>query len=625
MLYADTMHNSATVKFRNELKWIIPIVLVCFVVFANAVGGDFVYDDTRQIVRNALIQDNSLVWKALTSDVWAFKGDGTQAASNYWRPTFTFWNIICFRLFGMSPAGWHVANLLLHSGVCVMAYSLLRRWAFSAVTAFAIALIFAVHPVHVESVAWIAGSPDLLFSLAFLGSLWFATNYRGSRSRNDLILTVLLYAVALGAKEIGIVCLPIYYFVLADNSDSEGGKKTKVGVNNTPLLILGAVAVGYFLLRWAVLGAVSRPPDDAVALADALMSVPMMFAFYLRQMFVPLALAVNYPITPVTKLDAMNFFIPLAVSLAALGGVAYLARKSQRDRLAGAIFLLPLIPALNATAFISEQIVHDRYLYLPLLGVLMLLVPLAAKLMNERYLLIAACMVSAVLALQTVRYNSVFTNELTLWAWTARTDDSSFTMMQLGSSLAESGRTDDAIRAYTAALARRPSFRGYLGRARSYLAAKLYAPAETDLDSAFAMPRERQEAYALYQAYEALGVAYSEQKKFAEAIKLFRDGRVELPIYSAALTEKLAVVLYQSGQKEEALRELEAAQSQARRELLPESKSVFLRLGQLYSELGRKDEGRNSLNEYLRLTANVNDKATLANRNQAAKMLETLK
>src|SRR5436190_12866296 len=321
-------------KLRDEWKWVLPILAVCVVVFANSVGGDFVYDDTRQIVRNTLIQDNSLIWKALTSDVWAFKGDGTQAASNYWRPTFTLWNIINFRLFGMSAFGWHVANLILHSGVCLMAYVLLRRWAFSAAAAFTIALIFAVHPVHVESVAWIAGSPDLLFSLAFLGSLWFATSYRESRSNNHLMLTALLYAVALGAKEIGIVCLPIYYFVLTDKVEE---KKKKATDNNTPLLGLAAIAIVYFLIRWAVLGAVSRPPDDAVAFGDAVMSIPAMFAFYLKQIFAPFPIAVNYPITPVTAISATNFVIPLAVSAAAIAGIVYLAKTSPKTRLAAAI------------------------------------------------------------------------------------------------------------------------------------------------------------------------------------------------------------------------------------------------------------------------------------------------
>jgi tetratricopeptide (TPR) repeat protein len=609
-------------KLRDEWKWIALLVLAVIVVFSNSVSGEFVYDDMRQIVRNTLIQDNSLIWKALTSDVWAFKGDGTQAASNYWRPTFTLWNIICYRLFGTSPAGWHVANLVLHSGVCVLVFSLLRRWAFSAAIAFTIALIFAVHPIHVESVSWVAGSPDLLFALAFLGSLWFATSYRETRSSNHLILTVVLYAVALGAKEIGIVCLPMYYFVLADREEE---KKAKKGADNTPLLALGAVAVVYFLIRWAVLGAVSRPPDDAVAFGDAVMSVPMMFAFYLRQIFAPVLIAVNYPLTPVTQVSPMNFVVPLAVSAAALAGIFYLTKDSRKNRVAAAIFLLPLIPAMNATAFISEQIVHDRYLYLPLLGVLMLLVPLAAELLRERYILIAGCVIAAALALQAFRYNTAWANEIALWTWTSAVDNSSFTSMQMGSALAEAGRNEESIQSYSAAIAKKPAFRGYIGRARGYLAAKQYASAEKDLGAALAMPKERQEGYALYQAYEALGIAYSEQRKYDAAVKLFRDARGELPIYAAALTEKLAVILYQAGRKDEALRELEGVQAQARRELLPESKSVFLRLGMLYGELGRKDESRAALREYLNLTASATDKTTQASRSQAAKMLESLK
>ncbi len=97
-------------KFRDEWKWFALIAASCVVVYANSLSGSFVYDDLRQIVRNPLIQDNGLFWKALSSDVWAFKGDGTAAASNYWRPTFTLWNIINFRLFGIDPFGWHVTN-----------------------------------------------------------------------------------------------------------------------------------------------------------------------------------------------------------------------------------------------------------------------------------------------------------------------------------------------------------------------------------------------------------------------------------------------------------------------------------------------------------------------------------
>jgi len=609
------------VKFKDELKWIVPLALVCLVVFANALGGDFVYDDTRQILRNTLIQDNALIWKALTSDVWAFKGDGSIAASNYWRPTFTAWHIINFRLFGTNPIGWHVTNLLLHSGVCVMIFASLRRWAFPAVASFSIALIFAVHPVHVESVAWISGSPDLLFALLFLSSLWFAKSYSESGTITSLILTVLLYALALGAKEIGILCLPIFYFVSSGtNEDASDKSRTR-----TELMVLGAVAVGYFFIRFVVLGAIARPPDDPVPLWNAVLSVPEIFAFYVRQMLFPYWLGANYPVEPVYQVGLTNFFIPLVVSISALAAIYFLARSSPRGRLAAAIFLLPLITAMNATAFISEQIVHDRYLYLPLLGALMLIVPFAIKLAGERTVLVACVVVAVLLSVQTFVYNAAWKNELSLWTRTVANDSSSFTAMQYGSALSEAGRDQESIDSYSTAIERKPVPRAFIGRGRGYLKLRQYQNAEADLVKATQFPADQIEAYALYQAYEALGITYTEQKKFDDAMKNFAEGRDKLPIYAAAITVNLAIVEYQNGLKSVALQELEGAQAQARKELLPESKSVFLRLGMLYIEARRRDDARNALREYLDLTSSASDKISLGNRAQASKILESLK
>lgn len=605
---------------KSDLKWIIPIAIVCLVVFANSVGGGFVYDDNRQILRNTLIQDNSLFWKALTSDVWAFKGDGSQAASNYWRPTFTLWHIINFRLFGTNPIGWHITNIVLHAGVCVMAFALLRRWAFTALTAFAIVIIFAVHPVHTESVAWISGSPDLLFSLAFLSSLWFAQTYVETNKNLYLFLAILLYAAALGAKEIGIICLPIYYLVFIG---AQNKKKKRID-SQTPLLAFATVAIVYFLMRMGVLGTISLPPDDAVSVGNAIMSIPAIFAFYIKQIFFPYPIAVNYPLEPVSQIGVANFFIPLMVTAAALTALYYLVRSTSRGKLAAAIFLLPLIPAMNATAFIADQMVHDRYLYLPLLGVLMLIVPFAMSFVSERYVMAACVAISILLSVQTFMYNRAWENDLTLWTWTSSVDDSTFTSMQYGNALAEVNRNEESINAYTAAIEKRPLPRGFIGRGRVYLKTRQYDKAQADLEAAANFPREQIEAYALYQAYEALGLAYSEQKKYQEAVKSFTEAREKLPIYAAALTTDLAVILYQSGQKDAALSELENGRDQARKELLPESKDVFLRLGMLYQEKGRKDEARTALNEYLELTSALKDKKTTASRNQATKLLETL-
>lgn len=608
-------------KLRDEWKWLALLAAVSIVVFANTVGGEFIYDDTRQILRNSLIQDNSLIWKALTSDVWAFKGDGSMAASNYWRPTFTAWHILNFRFFGTAPIGWHIANLILHTGICILVFGLLRRWAFVAFTAFAIAVIFAVHPVHVESVAWISGSPDLLFAAAFLGSLWFAQSYAETGSRSSLILTILLYAAALGAKEIAILCLPIIYLVMV-KAETEPEKSID---RKWPMLILSSTAAIYFVLRWLILGAISRPPDDPVSLGSALLSIPAMFAFYQRQIFFPYWLGANYPLEPVVQPELANFAIPIAVSATALLAIYYLIKSNSRGWLAAALFFLPLITAMNATAFVSQQIVHDRYLYLPLLGMLMLIVPLASKLAGERTVLIISVVISAVLSVQSITYNRAWADELSVWTRTAAIDNSSFTLMQYGNALAEAGRDQDSIITYTAAIEKKPVQRGFIGRGRGYLKLKQYQNAEADLIQATQFSPEESEAYALYQAYEALGITYVEQRKYEAAIKNFADAREQLPMYYAALTVNIAVVRYMNAQKEDALRELETAKQQARNELLPESKSVFLRLGMLYYEGGRKDEARNALREYLSLTEALRDKATLANRTQARKLLDSIK
>ena len=97
--------------------------------------------------------------------------------------------------------------------------------------------------------------------------------------------------------------------------------------------------------------------------------------------------------------------------------------------------------------------------------------------------------------------------------------------------------------------------------------------------------------------------------------------RQRLPIYYAALTEKLAVVLYNQNRKPEALAELEAVRDRARTEYLGESKGVFLRLGMLYAELGKKREAKAALEEYLSTTADVQDAASIDERRTASQLL----
>jgi len=608
-------------KLRDEWKWMVLLAAVCVVVYLNSTGGEFIYDDLRQIVRNSLIQDNSRIFTALTSDVWAFKGGGEIAASNYWRPTFTAWHILHYRLFGGEPFGWHVTNILLHIGVCLMAFGVLRRWDVSEKVAFAIMLVFAVHPVHAESVAWISGSPDLLFSLAFLASLWFAQNYSESFATRDLALAAVLYAIALGAKEIGIIALPIFYLIVRKKTDEGDAAKS-----NVFMAVIAGIAVVYFLLRMAVLGAVSRPVPGAAGFFESVLTAPAIFVFYLRQIVFPTTLSINYPLTAVSDIGSLGFIVPLVISLIVFAGIVYAAMKDRVASLGALMLLLLLAPTMYAGSFTPEQIVHDRYLYLPLLGALMVVFITAAKFLNERNILIAGAIVAAVFGFQTVMYNQTFANDVTLWANASSVDGSAFSLSQYGSALYAADRFENALDAYSASIdADANGVLSHLGRGQTYLKLRKYPEAEADLKFVITQPPDMMEAYQLFLAYEALGVVYSEQKRFPEAVTNFEESIAKLPIYKAALTVKLAIILYQSGQKQRAFTELVNVQDAARSETLPGSKSVFLRLGMLYAEAGRKDQARSALQEFLTLTANSSDKTIIAERELATRQLQALR
>lgn len=616
---------------NKKYNLVFPIILslITFVVFFNSLAGEFVYDDNRQILLNPLIQDSSLYGKALISDVWAFKGDGTLSASNYWRPSFTAFHILNFLLFGLNPFGWHLANLLLHISVCLLAYLLLRRWNLSEITAFSISLIFAVHPVHVESVAWISGSPDLLLSLFLLTSFWFTENFVEKNNRLDLVLALIFYALALGSKEVAIFCFPIYFLIFAKDKLFEIGE---IKANLLKLIPFGLVTILYFILRAVILNGISKPVEDAPTFSSAIISIPTVFIFYVKQIIFPLTLSINYSLRPVSIFGIFEFIFPFIVSIAIILLFLMLAKRTFVQKLGLAIFLFPLLPTFNILSFPFEQIVHDRYLYLPLLGFLMIFIPYFAEFGNNKLGKSSAkigfslvVLISVLLSFQTFFYNRVWLDEVSLWQNAVKVDaNSAFNWSQFGAILSEKEKPNEATEAYNNALDIRPLPSAYLGRAQSFIKTNKFEEAIWDLQTITEMPADKLNAYTLYQSYEAYSLALEKKQNFVKAEAVLREGRKRLPIYFAALTEKIAIILYQQSRKQEALKELESAKSQAIAEFLPSSKAVFLRLGMLQTEFGQKEQAKKNLQEYLRLTNAMQDKFTQGDRKQALEILKSL-
>jgi tetratricopeptide (TPR) repeat protein len=601
---------------RNELLWLLPALAAGLVVYLNTLHGQFVYDDQWQIVRNTLIQDSSQFWHALTSDVWAVLG-GEQATSNYWRPSFVFWMILNFRCFGLATFGWHLSSVLLHLGVVALAFALLRRLDVSRPVAGAIALLFAVHPVHSESIAWISGATDLILCLALLGSIWFVVLLGERMTPLRWILALGLYLVALGAKEIAIVYPLIVVAVLwrrERDPEDEGVSWARALSIAWPFAVAG---IAYFIARQSILGTVQLSKSE-VSFGETILTAPAVFAFYLRQIIFPYGIGPSYPLRVVTaaNMGMANLIIPLVVTIGVGWWMLRMAGRSKLARFGLALLAVPLLPTLNIAAFHPEQLVHDRYLYVPLLGFLILTIPVLAKLLQRLtdegmnrgpvFVFIFAAVVSVPLAAQTIRYNSAWTSNLALWEWGVRSDPTSaFNYQQYGVQLHEAKRLEEAISAFNRAIQILPSPVAYLARGTTFIDQKKFEEAERDLHQLTSVELEKVTPYTMYQAYEGLAVSYVKQRKLTEAAAVLVEARDRLPQYTAAFTVRLAVVLYQGGQKEEAFNQLNAARTNGRNDALPESRLIFYRLGLLNAELGHTQEARDAYNEFLSLTKDI--------------------
>src|SRR5271155_750447 len=147
----------------------ILLIVVC-VCYGNTLVNSFVYDDGQQILRNPYIKSWRFVPQIFGTTVWSFVGQA--GTTNYYRPLMTFSYLVLWKIFGPIPFGFHLFSLFLQCAVVVMMFYAGRRLFLDDRIAWLAALLFAVHPIHTEAVAWIAALPDLEAAFLLLVALW---------------------------------------------------------------------------------------------------------------------------------------------------------------------------------------------------------------------------------------------------------------------------------------------------------------------------------------------------------------------------------------------------------------------------------------------------------------------
>jgi Flp pilus assembly protein TadD len=358
-------------------KYIVRILLlVSAVTYVGTIRFDFVHDDFPVIVNNPFLRSWRYAPQYFVSSLW--KQIAPSAVGNYYRPIFLVLFRMNYALFADRPLGWHLLAIGLHLLVTWLSYLVVRKMTGQFTTAWLTALIFGVHPIHHEVVAWVTGTSESLFAVFFLLTFWaYLQSLEGSRGL-WMSLSCALFALALLSKETAIV-LPALVFVHAwigycpPANESSPGYRGRFRSAITPTLCFIPVALLYLLARDKILSGLGHSLAY-VSPTTWLLTLPSILLFYVKHWFIPFGFSEYYDLFYQQRLNFGHVIFP-ALVLIGLGAAAWVSRKRLGAKAvdnAAAWIVIPLLPALDTFVFWHNELVHDRYFYVPSIGAALL-------------------------------------------------------------------------------------------------------------------------------------------------------------------------------------------------------------------------------------------------------------
>jgi protein O-mannosyl-transferase len=368
---SDTLESLTAYLRRPGI--LLPLLgLVTFVLYSGTLSFDFVWDDWPQIVNSPIIRSWSNLPRAFTSDLWYH----VARHQVYYRPLFVAWSMLNYTLFGLRPWGWHMAAVVLHVGAVASVFWLVRRLGLEYWTAALAALIFALHPIHIEPVAWVSAASDTM--VAMFVALAFAAflsgrdpKYGPKKRRLCWAASLVLLACALLTKEMAVMfsgLVGIYAWLYPRQGQTSQGQRLFAALTET--VPYAAVTVAYAMLRKHALVHSTGQFDPAHGMGNVVRTLPLVLATYLRQLLLPVGMTGLYYTPYVTSSLLSQVVAPLFVLGAVLVGLWYWNRREGNSTIAfaGCWLLVGLVPALYLRNFGNGDFVRDRYMYLPSIG-----------------------------------------------------------------------------------------------------------------------------------------------------------------------------------------------------------------------------------------------------------------
>ncbi|HLZ54371.1 MAG TPA: tetratricopeptide repeat protein [Verrucomicrobiae bacterium] len=524
--------------------------------FLPTLKNDFVnFDDPIYVVDNIHV-NRGLTWAGVG---WAFHA----TAGGIWLPLTWLSHMLDCQLYGLKPWGHHLTNVLLHALNTALVFSWVRRMTGATWRSFLLAAFFGLHPLRVESVAWVAERKDVLSGLFWLLTLWAYVEFvkrsqsNASGAKRCYALAVVFFLLGLMAKPM-LVTLPFVlllldYWPLSRLRDGQNNMG-RLMVEKWPFFLLSTLAsIVTFVVQQHEKAVVWIPPRFRIE--NAVVSCVR----YIGKLFWPENLCVYYPHPGYWPLAAV--FLS-AILLAIISLIFIRQRRRYPYLLFGWLwFLGTLIPVLGLVQ-VGQQAMADRYTYLPQIGLMFCLVWVAQALTGtwKRQTLIPSLVATAAIIacmILTGRQIAWWRDSETLFRHTlAVTNKNILAHIDLGMALCDAGRTDEAIEQYHAALRINPD------------------------DSL---------------AHNDLGVALSRQGRLAESISEYRQA-LQIQPGNADAHRNLGDALSKTGHNAEALTQLQQALA-----LAPEDAATRIALGNVLNQLGRPADAIGQYQQAIRL------------------------
>ncbi|MBI3654734.1 MAG: glycosyltransferase family 39 protein [Acidobacteria bacterium] len=429
-------YGSAVSKSMSAFNWsrnaiLIAILFVTAGSFANTLFNDFAYDDTTQILQNELIRRWSNLPDALTKEVWFWrvkqdKDPNKQAGPTtpYYRPVFTVYLMIGWTLFGTSAFFWHLANILMHLIGVYFVFKICEKISGDLRLTAIATLLFAVHPLRSESVAWISGSTDLFLALFLLPSFYFYMLYREEGRTRNILYSLGLFVLAAFSKE-PAVALPIFigaYELFIHNRNQPLVEKFKPALEYASMFLLPTIF--YFAMRFKALGFVLSDANyNAYPHEQVAMSIPLVIAKYIGLLFWPFHLTVFHQTEMVKSPLSYRFYLPL-LFVVAVCALLWRLRDSSIARFAILWFAIHLLPVLNLGALAEDFLVQERYVYIPSVGFSLLAGLAFVKIPFEKWLSFSnrrtaqaavVMLIALIFTGKTLAQNTAWKDDFTLW------------------------------------------------------------------------------------------------------------------------------------------------------------------------------------------------------------------